>query len=80
MDSSRIMDVSEPFRDEPLSFGFVVKATTAAILVMRFLKFIKSLTKHLPYDYIPGPKPSTKFGTSYFVQKMPDGSLILGAY
>ena len=80
MDFSRIMDVSKPFLYEPLNFGFVVKATTTAMLVVGFLKFIKSLTERSPYDHIPGPKPSTKLGMSSFDQKIPDGSLIRGAY
>jgi len=77
---SRIMDVSKTFLYEPLSFGFVVKATTTAMLVMGFLKFIKSLTERSPYEHIPGPKPSTMLGTSFCVQKMPDSSLIHGAH
>jgi hypothetical protein len=74
------MGVSEPLLYELLSFGLLVKATTAAMLIVGFLKFIKSLTKRSPYDYIPGPKPSTMIGTLSCVQKMPDGSLIYGAY
>lgn len=63
MDFFWIMDNSKPFYYEPLSFGFAVKATTAAVLVVWLLKFIKSLTERSPYDHIPGPKPSTMFGT-----------------
>jgi len=80
MDSSTIVNASEPFLNEPLSFGFMAKATIAAMLVVGFLKFIKSLTARSPYDHIPGPKPSTMFGTSSCVHKIPDGSLILGDY
>ena len=60
---SRIMDISESFY-ELLSSGCVIKVTTTAMLVVGFLKFIKSLTERSPYDHIPGPKPSTMFGTS----------------
>jgi len=77
---SRIVDVSKPFGYEPLNFGFVVKATATAMLVVGFLKFIKSLTERSPYDHIPGPKPSTILGMSSSMQKMVDGSLIHGAY
>jgi len=72
--------ISEPFRNEPLSFGVVVKATIAAVLVVGFLKFIKSLTARSPYDHIPGPKPSTMFGKSSWLHKISNGSLILGDY
>ncbi|PPQ73814.1 hypothetical protein CVT26_012155 [Gymnopilus dilepis] len=45
-----------------MDIGAIVKAFLVGVLVVLVMKLIKSLTERSPYEYIPGPEPSSAFG------------------
>lgn len=61
MGYSHVIDAILPQLGQ-MDIGAIAKAFLVGVLVVLVMKIIKSLTERSPYEYIPGPEPSSAFG------------------